>query len=433
MAAQVHGIESLLMSRLGLDPVSVGPKQITRAVQQRIEELGLADLGTYERLVRESESELQALIEEVVVSESWFFRDEQPFEYFREYVRKRWLDDPLHPLLRVLSLACAGGEEPYSIAMALRELGLRASRFHIDAVDISARRLAIARRGVYSANAFRGSDLSYRVRYFREHPQGYELDSSIRAAVTFHQASVLDHRLLEESSPYDVVFCRNLLIYLQASARLRVMILFERLMAADGLLFIGHADRLDLFGEEPKFIAITEAGRFAYCRTARGTPCMTYFSIEPHSPAELVTAGRTSAAAKPLLPPAIDSSAARPIQPDAAVIPSPVINEPSLLDQAAELANLGRFGEAVAACEQYLQSEGLSSSAYYLMGMICQAAGDRRRAEDCFHKTVYLDPSHDEALLALALLAERRGDDVAAAGFRRRAERLVTSSGKRVN
>jgi chemotaxis protein methyltransferase WspC len=66
------------------------------------------------------------------------------------------------------------------------------------------------------------------------------------------------------------------------------------------------------------------------------------------------------------------------------------------------------------------------------MGMICQAAGNRQRAEDCFHKTVYLDPLHDEALLSLALLAERRGDYAAAAGFHRRAERSVTSSGKRV-
>jgi chemotaxis protein methyltransferase WspC len=62
------------------------------------------------------------------------------------------------------------------------------------------------------------------------------------------------------------------------------------------------------------------------------------------------------------------------------------------------------------------------------MGMICQAAGDRRRAEDCFLKTVYLDPKHDEALLALALLAERRGDRDAAAGFRRRARRTATTT-----
>ena len=67
------------------------------------------------------------------------------------------------------------------------------------------------------------------------------------------------------------------------------------------------------------------------------------------------------------------------------------------------------------------------------MGMICQAAGNRQRAEDCFLKAVYLDPAHDKALLALALLAERRGDQGAAAGFRRRAERITAITRKRVN
>ena len=65
--------------------------------------------------------------------------------------------------------------------------------------------------------------------------------------------------------------------------------------------------------------------------------------------------------------------------------------------------------QLIAACERHIGLKGPGPSAYYLMGMICQAAGDRRRAEECFHKTVYLDPKHDEALLALSLLAERRG------------------------
>ena len=432
MTAPMVAIEGLLASRMGLDPVSLGRKQIKRAVQQRIHQLGSDDVDAYEQLVRESKSELQALIEDVVVSESWFFRDERPFEYFREYVRKRWLDDPLRRQLRVLSLGCAGGEEPYSVAIALRELGLTARRFHIDALDISARRLAIARRGVYSANSFRGSDLGYRVRHFREHPQGYELDASIRAVVTFHQASVLDLRLLDELSPYDVIFCRNLLIYLEVSARQRVMDSIDRLIAADGLLFIGHADRLGSFGEETKFISINEPGLFAYRRAAHGAPRLTGSLVEPRAPLELITSGGTARAAPTLLPHAVDQSAARPVQQDSAVVAAAEFIEPPLLDQAAELANKGRFAEAIAACEQHLQSEGLSSSAYYLMGMICQAGGNRRRAEDCFHKTVYLDPMHDEALLALALLAERRGDHAVAAGFRRRAERLVTSSEKRV-
>ena len=105
-------------------------------------------MSAYERWVRQSESELQSLIEEVVVSESWFFRDERPYQWFREYrPPAAGLTTLLRPPLRVLSLPCAGGEEPYSIAMTLRDLGLPARRFQIDAVDISARQLAIARVG----------------------------------------------------------------------------------------------------------------------------------------------------------------------------------------------------------------------------------------------------------------------------------------------
>ena len=70
----------------------------------------------------------------------------------------------------------------------------------------------------------------------------------------------------------------------------------------------------------------------------------------------------------------------------------------------------------MALCEHYLRLQGPSAAAYYLMGVIHQAAGDRRRAEECFHKAVYLEPGHDEALLALALCAERRGDASACRG-----------------
>jgi chemotaxis protein methyltransferase WspC len=101
----------------------------------------------------------------------------------------------------------------------------------------------------------------------------------------------------------------------------------------------------------------------------------------------------------------------------------------SLLEQASSLANRGCTDEAIALCEHDLRLRGPSAAAFHLMGMIRQAAGDRRRAEDCFRKAVYLDPGHDEALLALALCAERRGDAAAAAGFRRRAERAALKKG----
>jgi chemotaxis protein methyltransferase WspC len=432
---ELSGIEELLGSRIGLDPISVGSPLILRAVRQRMKELGLDNLGAYEQRARQSEPELQALIEEVVVAESWFFRDERPFQWFGESVCTQWLDNPARPPLRILSLACAGGEEPYSIAMALLDLGFSARRFQIEALDVSARRLAIARSGVYSLNAFRGPELGYRERYFREHPDGYEITPAVRATVRFLQASALDPRLLQGSPPYDVVFCRNLLIYLDAPARACVMATIDRLLAADGLLIIGHADRLDCARTAVKFTVVGHPGCFAYRRAACGAEGLPQLESEPPRPGpRWVTPERAPTSTTAVHEPVNSGAAA--LQPDgaaAAVVSTAGADlRPTLLDQAAELANQGRFNDAITACERHLRQKGLTPPAYYLMGMICQAAGEGRRAEDCFHKVVYLDPRHDEALLALALLAERRGDDEAAAGFRRRAERTVTMNSKRV-
>jgi chemotaxis protein methyltransferase WspC len=436
MAGEMRVFEDLLISRIGLDPTSVGSQLIVRAVKQRMSNLKLDDLEAYERLVRQSDLELQELIEVVVVAESWFFRDERPFEWLREYVQAGWLNAPARPPLRILSLACAAGEEPYSIAIVLAELGLPARRYRIDALDISARRLAIARHGVYSLNAFRGLGALYRARYFREHAGGYELEPALRATVRFFQGSVLDPLLLEGSSLYDVIFCRNLLIYLVPPARATLLVVIDRVLASDGVLLIGHADRLDSSGAGGGFTTTGDPGCFAYRRVTRGTPPIPLIlrSLELPPPMLNLVAPATVSAITVGNPPKASSYGPQPDNGAVVEAGAPQSAEPSmLLDQAVELANRGRFAEAIAECERHLRQKGVAAAPYYLMGMICQAAGDRRRAEECFQKTVYLDPTHDEALLALALLAERRGDQGAAANFRRRAERMAVITKKRVN
>ena len=182
-----------------------------------------------------------------------------------------------------------------------------------------------------------------------------------------------------------MVFCRNLLIYLGASARACVLAAIDRLLAADGVLFIGHADRLDWAGAEAKFTAVGEPGCFAY-REAAARRCVPAWPSARAASADTELRrreqrvderdGDSEPAGSRTTPPHATSRSR-----------SPRDGEPlSLLDQAAELANRGRFDEAIAACERHLRQKGPSASAYYLMGMICQAAGDRRRAEDCFHK-----------------------------------------------
>jgi chemotaxis protein methyltransferase WspC len=430
------GIEQLLADRIGLDLVAVGSGAPLRAAQRRMRELGLNDLAAYEERLRASEDELGTLIDEITVGESWFFRDARPFELVREYVRSGWLNNPLRAPLRVLSLACAGGEEPYSIAIVLSELKLPAVRYSIDAIDLSARRLAIAQRGLYSANAFRGVESHYQEHYFRKHPEGFELSSAIRARVRFLQANVLDPRLLEASSPYDVILCRNLLIYLGTQARHRVVAVIDRLLAADGLLVLGHADRLDSSSTQAKFTPVGDPGAFAYRRAASIPSVLAHEAVEPVRPLGSAnpSSGRGGGVDAGRDPP----SSALACSTDCALAKSQEVStartsEPALLSQAADLANTGRFDRAIALCERHLQHRGPSAAAFSLLGMIYQSAGDRGRAEDCFHKAVYLDPADGEALLALALLAERRGDRDAAAGLRRRAQRTLTANEKRAN
>src|SRR4051812_31401125 len=112
-------IKTLLKESMGLDAGSIGTSAIERAVQERVKARHLDDPDTYWEHVKRSATELQELIETVVVAETWFFRDRGAFSALGNYVEQEWR--PTHPdtMLRILSLPCASGEEPYSIVMTL--------------------------------------------------------------------------------------------------------------------------------------------------------------------------------------------------------------------------------------------------------------------------------------------------------------------------
>ena len=150
--------EKVLKQAMGLDAVSIGSTTIERAVRVRMADLGLGRREDYWQQLHDSTDELQELIETVVVPETWFFRDREAFGALVRLVTEEWL--PAHPagILRLLSVPCSTGEEPYSIVMALLDGGVSLERFQVDAVDISARALAQARRGVYGMNSFRGAE-----------------------------------------------------------------------------------------------------------------------------------------------------------------------------------------------------------------------------------------------------------------------------------
>ncbi len=407
-------VAKLLAQQIGLDPETVGLGLIRRAMHARMSSLGVGSPEEYLVRLRGCHDELQALVEEVVVPESWFFRDDCPFALFRDYVRNGWIADPSRAPLRILSIPCAAGEEPYSIALALIELGLPSSRFVIDAVDVSTQALERARRGVYGRSAFRGNDLGFRTRFFHEHAQGFELDEAVRNLVRFRRGNLLAADVLKDEAPYDVILCRNLLIYFDDDARRRAVDSLDRLLAHPGLLFLGHAERLA--SDERRFEPVPRAGCFAYQR------------VEKKAPVERVVLPG-AAMSKPKRSPIVVTRSQPlplPTEPRKPVVSSALAS----LEQAAALAGQGKNADAAALCESVLRENGANISALFLLGMIRQSLGAFTEAEASLRKVVYLDPQHDEALLALALIAERRGDHAAAAGFRRRAERAHRTARK---
>jgi len=448
-AASTGRIERLLAGRIGLDPASVGDNLIANGVRARMEALGLAGREEYERALLGPGDELQALVEEIVIPESWFFRDDRPFEALREHAKAGWSADPARPPLAALSLPCAGGEEPYSIAIAMAEAGLGPGRFRVDAADVSERALARAIAGVYGPNSFRGASAAIRPRFFRELGGRYAIDPEIRRSVRFRVGNLLDAGLFEGLPPFDVVFCRNLLIYLDPPARARAFATLARLTVDGGLLFLGHADRPDESAASP-FRPLAARGSFAHRKGSAGSGRPDEggpgrgAATRPDGPGPRPSATRAAGARSSpssqqagaeILPPSPvagegrdgGGSSRRRADPGPPVaVPPPAESPAAALERASSLADRGLYEEATALVGRAIARGGPSARGSFLLGMIRQAAGDLEGAEGHFQRAVYLDAGHDEALLALAILAGRRGDRAAEAGFRRRAGRVLS-------
>jgi chemotaxis protein methyltransferase WspC len=404
-------IEELLRQRIGLDAASIGASLIERSVRLRMKSLGLSRTLDYVAHLRESDVEWRQLIESVVVSETWFFRDRQAFEALVQIVLTDWL--PRHPLqtLRILSAPCSTGEEPYSIAMALLDAGVPAQRFAIHGVDISERALAGAAAAEYGRNAFRGQELSFRDRHFRPTKAGFVLEPRVLERVQFKRLNLLEEDLPGGSEPYDFVFCRNLLIYFDRATQQRLLRRLRAALAPAGLLFVGPAE-----------LPLVQGNGFTQLNLAMAFACRRDDAEVGPAPGA-VHAGPPRISARPPGPVAAHQLPPDPVL-DAA--PAPAHEAPpaqSDLRRARALADSGKFPEAQQICEAHLRTGKPVAEVYYLLGLLADARGEVDAVE-LYRKAIYLEPDHYESLLQLALLLEKQGDRAGARNYRRRAERL---------
>lgn len=403
-------VEAWLVAHAGLVADKLGPGQVARIARERFRETGCADAAAYAALLSASPAEQLRFIEAIVVTETWFFRDRASLEGLARQVTARWATRHATGVFRVLSVPCSSGEEPYSIAMALALATWPAARLQIDAIDISRESLERGREGVYHRNSFRGEDLGFREVFFEAiAAETWRVRDAVRGPVRFQEANLLGDDFAAGRPLYDAIFCRNLLIYFDPPVQTRAFHTLKRLLADDGLLAVGPAEAV--LALEHGFAPVPGESMFLF-QKAVAPPVV----VRP-------APQRTRAPALPrVVPPRVEAKAAVAAPPE---VPP--------LEKMRALADAGRLREAAEVGEALLRAAGATAELCYLLAVVADAAGGKRRAEEYYRKTLYLDSKHGGALMHLALLLEMQGDARGAATLRARAARLPAAvpSGRR--
>ena len=239
-------LRKLLKARSGLVLSSDKQYLMESRLLPIIRRLGLASLGALVAKLRGAGAE--ALIAEVVeamtTNETFFYRDKIPFDNFSEAIVPALLAARADQRrIRIWCAAASTGQEPYSLAICLKEMGTRLAGWRIDilATDLSLDVLAKASAGVYSQfEVQRGLPVRHLIKYFAQNGDTWEVCPEIRAMVQFRPLNLLHE--FAQLGGFDVVFCRNVLIYFDLPTKLDILHRIARLLPADGYLVLGAAE-----------------------------------------------------------------------------------------------------------------------------------------------------------------------------------------------
>jgi chemotaxis protein methyltransferase WspC len=395
------------LAAAGLDPRALGEAAVECALKRRLDAAGCTAAAYPARLAADAE-ERARLLEAVLVPETWFFREPAAFEALAESAARHRLERRTVPF-RVLSLGCSTGEEPWSIVIALREAGMEKGDFRVEALDISVRAIEAASAGIYGGRSFRNpGDGTWRSRYFDEiGHRRYRVKDGLRGDAEFRAAHLAEAGWGDDGRRYHAVFCRNVLIYLKADLRARVIGRCREALNPGGLLVLGHADGIG--GLDSGFRRHGVAGAFSWVRqdaAEAGTP--------PAPPARPVhaKAGGSAGGAKP----------SRPDLPSGAkqTARTAPLGDGATLSAARALADRGDYTDSERLCLGYLASHPHDPEVHALLGIIMSASNREEEALKYFRQALYLAPSHGESLLHMAALHERRGEGARARHFRNR-------------
>ena len=381
----------------------------------------LADSNAYADLLKQDSlqgsEERERFTARFTTGETYFFRDLGQLDLLvrhllPELIRRHAADRRL----RLWSAGCASGEEPYSLAILLREKfpQLAGWKLEIFASDINSQALEQARCGTYSDWSFRVVDESRKHMHFRRNGGKWQIAPEIQAMVQFLRTGLYADAIPDPAmglANFDLIICRNVFIYMDSKAVAGIATKFAAALNDGGYLVTGHSELL---------------GCYVHGLQTRVFPESVVMHKQRAKPPAMAVESRP-AAEKPVrpvpAPPRIGSLP--PLPAPTPKPPPPGVEEQldGLLQQARGLADRGRAVEAGQVCEQALALAPLAPWPYFLLAQLALERGDAPQAQTLLKKVVYLEPALVAGWLELGALYEREGRATDAQRMRQTARR----------
>lgn len=392
----------------------------------------------------------QQLIQAITVGETYFFRNQAQFNALRNHVlpaliaQRRQAGD-FH--LRLWSAGCATGEEPYSLAILLREMlpDLPIWDITLLATDLNAASMDFARRGVYRSWSFRSeTPPEVQARWFKQRPDGYELDRAIRDMVTFAPLNLVndDYPSADTGTlDIDLIICRNVTIYFDQATTRRVVERFNRALTPNGWLIVGHAEPVASIYQDQGFEPRNFPDTVLYQKTTTpdtpATPTAWWpttvsadeLPLPASAPKHRLDSQQGSAAPSrlhipPSQPDGQPASTARLVSPEMQQ-PDPQETAQSAWEQARRAADQGNQREALAWLAKAEQQDSLQPQVHYLRALIQLQIDNREGALVSLRQAVYCDPAFALAHYSLGTLYQQRGEYRTAARHWRMAQQAI--------
>lgn len=447
-AALMASVSALVSERLGLDFPESRWGDLGRGLASMSAELGLQDASAVVRWALASPlttQRMELLASHLTVGETYLFREPESFRALESEIlpeRARARGEHGSPI-RMWSAACCTGEEAYSLAITAERAfhGLPGPGVSILATDINPRFLAKARAGVYTAWSFRDTPPGVQERYFRAVDRTFAIEGRFRAPVQLAYLNLAEDAypsLVNQTNAMDVIFCRNVLMYMTPAKQRRVAAGLSRCLVEGGWLVVSPSEAsAALF---PELTMVHCEGALFFRKQAAAS-----VRSLPPAPSGQRPVGATES--EPSSPPATDHGAPRrptPAPREAVQRPTPpsfelarrLIDEGNLdaagdvlrvaapaepgrtralLGLARAHADSGRLDEAMAWCDRAIAADGASTAAHYLRATIHQELGHLDEAAAALGTVLYLDQDAVLAHYLLGALDKRQGKERGAA------------------